>query len=196
MSDTCTFERSVETSESYFKLNQFTNAIRAMKAAKKRSPELSPAADRYLAAYKVHYAVRAEASWYKLLGIEYTNASPDDIKKQYKKMALALHPDKNGSAAAEGAFKYVSNAYEVLSDEAKRQAYNRQMGFRARPSKPKKQPKAPQAKKERQPAGSGPSHSSQGGGKRRGGGGQTGRGGYSGWAWWDDRWHSMWSSDF
>ncbi|MED6150087.1 hypothetical protein PIB30_068857 [Stylosanthes scabra] len=61
--------------------------------------------------------------WYNVLGV--TPYVDDELlKKQYRKLILALHPDKNKSPGAEGAFKLVSEAWSLLSDKAKRQAYN------------------------------------------------------------------------
>eukprot|EP01062_Namystynia_karyoxenos_P001702 TRINITY_DN10587_c0_g1_i1.p2 TRINITY_DN10587_c0_g1~~TRINITY_DN10587_c0_g1_i1.p2 ORF type:complete len:313 (+),score=92.17 TRINITY_DN10587_c0_g1_i1:79-939(+) len=61
---------------------------------------------------------------YAVLGVKKT-ASPADIKKAYRRLALVLHPDKCGSAAAEEAFKKVSRAWDVLSDPEKREDYDR-----------------------------------------------------------------------
>ncbi len=62
--------------------------------------------------------------YYKVLGIERA-ASADEIKKAYRKGALKYHPDKNqGDAQAEAKFKEISEAYEVLSDDKKRQMYD------------------------------------------------------------------------
>lgn len=62
--------------------------------------------------------------YYAVLGIS-KNATADEIKKAYRKNALKYHPDKNpGDPAAEKQFKAVSEAYEVLSDEKKRQIYD------------------------------------------------------------------------
>ncbi len=67
----------------------------------------------------------AKRDYYELLGLT-KEASGDDIKKAYRKLAMQYHPDRNpGDASAEQAFKEVSEAYEVLKDDQKRAAYNR-----------------------------------------------------------------------
>ncbi|XP_052005072.1 dnaJ homolog subfamily B member 6-like isoform X3 [Xyrauchen texanus] len=68
----------------------------------------------------------AMVEYYDVLGVS-RNASPDDIKKAYRKLALLWHPDKNpdNKEEAERKFKEIAEAYEVLSDKGKREAYDR-----------------------------------------------------------------------
>lgn len=65
----------------------------------------------------------ADKDYYQILGVS-KNASSDEIKKAYRKLALQYHPDRNKSKEAEEKFKEVTRAYEVLSDSQKKQAYD------------------------------------------------------------------------
>jgi molecular chaperone DnaJ len=70
----------------------------------------------------------AKRDYYEVLGIP-RGASKDDIKKAYRKLAVQFHPDKNpGDTASEEKFKEATEAYEILSSDQKRQAYD-QFGF-------------------------------------------------------------------
>jgi molecular chaperone DnaJ len=63
--------------------------------------------------------------YYQVLGVE-RNASPDEIKKAYRKLAVKFHPDKNpGDKSAEDKFKELGEAYEIISNADKRAAYDR-----------------------------------------------------------------------
>jgi molecular chaperone DnaJ len=61
--------------------------------------------------------------YYAVLGVPH-DASPDDIKKAYRRLARELHPDVNPDPATQERFKEVTAAYEVLSDAKKRQMYD------------------------------------------------------------------------
>ena len=61
--------------------------------------------------------------YYKVLGVD-KNASAEDIKKAYKKLALKYHPDRNKEPGAEEKFKEIGEAYSILSDDEKRKTYD------------------------------------------------------------------------
>jgi curved DNA-binding protein len=66
----------------------------------------------------------AEKEYYKILGVK-KNATQDEIKKAYRKLALKYHPDHaKGNKASEEKFKKISEAYAVLSDTEKRKQYD------------------------------------------------------------------------
>ena len=63
------------------------------------------------------------SNYYEVLGVE-KNASKDDIKKAYRKLAQKYHPDRNPDDDAKTKFQEISKAYQTLSDEEKRAAYD------------------------------------------------------------------------
>ena len=66
----------------------------------------------------------AKDDYYELLGVS-RDASANDLKKAYRKLAVQYHPDKNpGDKKAEEKFKQISEAYDVLKDSEKRQRYD------------------------------------------------------------------------
>src|SRR5690606_27537650 len=65
-----------------------------------------------------------EKDYYAVLGVP-KNATPEDIKKAYRKLARQYHPDANpGNKRTEEKFKEVSEAYDVLSDPKRRKEYD------------------------------------------------------------------------
>ncbi len=65
----------------------------------------------------------ANKDYYDILGVS-KGASPEDIKRAYRKMAHEHHPDKGGGKEAETRFKEINEAYQVLSDPQKRSQYD------------------------------------------------------------------------
>jgi molecular chaperone DnaJ len=69
--------------------------------------------------------VSTKPDYYEVLGVS-REATPEEIKRAYRQAAMKHHPDRNrGDGAAEQRFKEAAEAYEVLSDEDKRQRYDR-----------------------------------------------------------------------
>ena len=66
----------------------------------------------------------AKRDYYEVLGVD-KNASADDLKKAYRKLAMQYHPDRNpGDKEAEEKFKEAAEAYDVLSDPQKKAKYD------------------------------------------------------------------------
>ncbi|GJU01945.1 secreted RxLR effector protein 161-like protein [Tanacetum coccineum] len=91
------------------------------------------------------FAVNGESDWYWILNV---NPSDDDetIRKQYRKLLLILHPDKNTSVGAHDAFKILLEAWTLLSDKSKRAAYNKRRNPKV--SSPKERPSADRSPKD------------------------------------------------
>ena len=66
----------------------------------------------------------AKRDYYEVLGVD-RSAAEADIKKSYRRLAMKYHPDRNpDDAAAEASFKEAKEAYEILSSQEKRAAYD------------------------------------------------------------------------
>ncbi|KAL3839088.1 hypothetical protein ACJIZ3_023679 [Penstemon smallii] len=85
--------------------------------------------------------INGEVDYYKMFGVD-PFADEEILKKQYKKLALSLHPDKNKSVGADGAFKIISQAWSVLSDKDKRRAYNLKLNIDVKKTPNQRDPSA------------------------------------------------------
>ncbi|WVZ82616.1 hypothetical protein U9M48_029864 [Paspalum notatum var. saurae] len=121
----------------------FAGAKRIALKAQRIFPEVENI-PQLLTVCEVHCAAEAKINgmldFYGVLQVEGT-ADDMTIKKQYRKLVLSLHPDKNSYPGAEAAFKLVAEAYSTLSDRAKRYAYD--IKWRAAPKTAPKQATQP-----------------------------------------------------
>ncbi|PSR89453.1 DnaJ subfamily B member like [Actinidia chinensis var. chinensis] len=73
--------------------------------------------------------VNGEVDWYGVLRVD-PLADDETLRRHYRKLALSLHPDKNKSVGADGAFKIISEAWSFLSDKAKKLEYDQKRNLR------------------------------------------------------------------
>ncbi|KAK3184518.1 hypothetical protein Dsin_031804 [Dipteronia sinensis] len=118
--------RAKEIAEKRFAEKDFAGAKNYALKAKTLCPELEGIAQ-MVATFEVYFASEVkrngEIDYYAVLGLK-PSANKDAVKKQYRKMAVLLHPDKNKCVGADGAFKLVSEAWSLLSDNIKRNSYD------------------------------------------------------------------------
>ncbi|KAL6500940.1 hypothetical protein OROHE_025137 [Orobanche hederae] len=118
--------RAKSIAESKLKQNDFAGAIKFAVKAQTLYPGLD-GISQMLATLEVHVSaakkMNGHVDWYGVLRVDPT-ADDETIKKQYKKLALILHPDKNESSGADGAFKLIAEAKSLLLDKDKRTAYD------------------------------------------------------------------------
>ncbi|KAJ1286878.1 hypothetical protein BS78_03G385800 [Paspalum vaginatum] len=118
--------RSKGVAERKFRENDIAGA---MKFARKARGLFAPleGIDEMIVALDVHIRAQkkigGDNDWYGILEVS-PLADEEVIKKQYKKLALQTHPDKNSSICAEDAFNLISDAWSVLSDTTKRMAHD------------------------------------------------------------------------
>ncbi|XP_031267954.1 uncharacterized protein LOC116126389 [Pistacia vera] len=118
--------RAKEIAEKRFAEKDFAGAKNYALKAKTLCPGLEGIAQ-MVATFEVYFAseikCNGEIDYYSVLGLK-PSANKDAVKKQYRKMAVLLHPDKNKCVGADGAFKLVSEAWTLLSDHGKRSSYD------------------------------------------------------------------------
>ncbi|XP_057428764.1 uncharacterized protein LOC130722141 [Lotus japonicus] len=120
--------RAKVIAEKKMESKDFTGARKIALKAQQLYPDLENIAQ-MLVVCDVHCSAEQKFSgaardWYKILQVEVT-ADDATIKKQYRKFALQLHPDKNKFAGAEAAFKLIGEAQTVLLDREKRTVFDR-----------------------------------------------------------------------
>lgn len=119
--------RAKEMAEKKFQARDLQGAKRLAIKAQQMYPSLE-GLSHMIAVLDVHIAAQnrlanGKLDWYAILQIDF-GAEEGAIKKQYRKLAFTLHPDKNKYLGAEEAFKLVGEACRVLSDKATRSAYD------------------------------------------------------------------------
>ncbi|GAY63049.1 hypothetical protein CUMW_222480, partial [Citrus unshiu] len=155
--------KAKQVAENKIRTGDFAGALRFAHKAQRLYPELDNVSQ-ILTVCEVHCSAQnqtlgSEKDWYGILQIE-RSADEATIKKQYRKLALLLHPDKNKFAGAEAAFKLIGEAHRVLSDSTRRSTYDLKCRTTVRSSAPKTQPQSAQwnsfVKKQNGPASSFP----------------------------------------
>ncbi|KAL5204858.1 hypothetical protein ABZP36_009729 [Zizania latifolia] len=118
--------RAKEIAVSKMENKDFNGAQKIVLKVQKLFPQLE-SISQLLNICNVHCAAEArvngQTDWYGILQVE-TTADDATIRKQYRKLAFSLHPDKNSFAGAEAAFKLVAEAHSVLCDKIKRSHYD------------------------------------------------------------------------
>lgn len=119
--------RSKVLAEAKFLQRDYVGARKFAHKAKQLYPELEGITqfiyvlDRHIVAQNKLQS--GENNWYGILEVD-PSADENTIRKQYRRLALLLHPDKNKAVGAEAAFKHISEAWTVLSDKNKKAAYD------------------------------------------------------------------------
>ncbi|KAK7252516.1 hypothetical protein RIF29_36511 [Crotalaria pallida] len=121
--------------ETKFKTNHLKSALKYAKRAHRLAPHLPSISGTLTSLTILRSAAAATPNWYKILGLEpFSNATA--VRKQYKKLAFLLHPDKNPSfVGSDEAFKLVGEASEFLSDKVRKQVYDMKLRMRIQEEK-------------------------------------------------------------
>ncbi|XP_075640741.1 uncharacterized protein LOC142612544 [Castanea sativa] len=112
--------------ETKYKKSKLKSALKYAKRALRLAPNLDGLSE-MVTSFKILRS--PDSDWYTILQVE-PFAHINTIKKQYKKLALLLHPDKNPYAGSEEAFKLVGDAFRFLSDKIRRKEYDMKLRIR------------------------------------------------------------------
>ncbi|KAG6596710.1 Chaperone protein dnaJ 49, partial [Cucurbita argyrosperma subsp. sororia] len=123
-----------ELAETKFRDSNLKSALKYAKRAHRLDPNLDGAAEILTSLQILRVAAGSPDEWYGILQVE-PFAHINTIKKQYKKLALLLHPDKNPYAGSEEAFKLVNEAFRFLSDKVRRKEYDLKLRIRIQDEK-------------------------------------------------------------
>ncbi|KAK4772020.1 hypothetical protein SAY86_013795 [Trapa natans] len=130
--------RAKEIAENKFRSKDVVGAMKFALKARNLYPELE-GVQQMVSTLDVliasEHKVSGESDWYKVLGVD-PRADDETVRKQYRKIAVSLHPDKNKSVGADEAFKLVSQAWSLVSDKVKRTAYDQKRKANTSPKVP------------------------------------------------------------
>jgi len=125
-------QRAKDIAKKKFEMRDLPGAMKFALKARALFPDLEGIAQ-MIATFDIYLAsevkVAGEKDWYSILSVA-PSADDELIKKQYRRLVLQLHPDKNKQVGAEGAFQMVQEAYTLLSDKAKRAVYDQKRNVR------------------------------------------------------------------
>ncbi|XP_077234924.1 DNAJ heat shock N-terminal domain-containing protein [Tasmannia lanceolata] len=109
--------------EEKFHQTSIKSALKYAKKAQLLNPDLDDISNMVMAFKIIRIASKSSPNWYKILQLE-PFSHINTIKKQYKKLALTLHPDKHSCLGSEEAFKSVGEAFRFLSDKIRKKEYD------------------------------------------------------------------------
>ncbi|XP_022717218.1 J protein JJJ2-like [Durio zibethinus] len=124
-------QRLKALAEAKYKKSNLKSALKHAKKAHRLCPNLEGISSMLTAFEILQVASKANAApdWYKILQVE-PFSHINSIKKQYRKLALTLHPDKNPYLGCEEAFKLVGEGFRIFSDKIRRKEYDMKLRIR------------------------------------------------------------------
>lgn len=147
--------RSRGIAEKKFVQQDYLGARKFALKARQLFPDLEGLVQ-FIAVVDVHVTAHeklqgGEMNWYGILQSD-PSADEASLRKQYRKLALVLHPDKNKALGAEAAFKFISEAWTILSDQTKKAVYDKSRNPIVPKTVPAKKARpAPQSKQTEKP---------------------------------------------